>query len=154
MKTNADRMSEGLLQKIRESDNCSALSTRIPADEHKRYAFAIYRDLTNWLSAETGSAVEQHFIALGEQRAQQGVPFSDVFWAACIARDYLWDYMQQECLIEEPVEFWGGVNLLYSLNKFFDRTLYLTLIGYQKAGKGELAGLPVQLVWSFDHENG
>ena len=142
MKQNADGMSEGLLRRIRESDKCRELSRLVQADEHKRYASGIYRDLTNWLSAETSSVIEQHFVTLGERRAQQRVPFSDVFWAACIARDYLWDYMQQECLIEEPVEFWGGVNLLYSLNKFFDRVLYLTLIGYQKVGKGELAALP------------
>ena len=47
--------------------------------------------------------------------------------------------MQQECLLEEPVEFWGGVMLLHSLNRFFDRVLYFTLVGYQKAGRNELA---------------
>jgi len=58
-----------------------------------------------------------------------------VFWAVCIASEHLWDYMQQECLLEEPVEFWGGVMLLHSLKQFFDRALYFTLLGYQKAGK-------------------
>ena len=52
----------------------------------------------------------------------------------CIPREYLWEYIQQECLIEEPVEFWGGVMLLRSLNQFFDRALYLALLGYQMAG--------------------
>ena len=42
----------------------------------------------------------------GIQRAQQGVPFEHVFWAVCIAREYLWEYMQQERLLEEPIEFW------------------------------------------------
>ena len=60
----------------------------------------------------------------------------------CIAREYLWEYMQQERLLEEPVEFWGGATLLHSLNQFFDRALYFTLLGYQKAGTGELAGRP------------
>jgi hypothetical protein len=47
--------------------------------------------------------------------------------------------MQQECLLEEPVEFWGGVMLLHSLNQFFDRVLYFTMAGYQKADKNEFA---------------
>jgi hypothetical protein len=67
--------------------------------------------------------------------AEQGVPFSELFWAVCIANKYLWEYMQQECLLEEPVEFWGGVQLLRSLNQFFDRALYFASIGYQEAGK-------------------
>jgi hypothetical protein len=45
--------------------------------------------------------------------------------------------VQQECLLEEPVEFLGGVVLLRSLNQFFDRALYFALVGYQKAGIGE-----------------
>jgi hypothetical protein len=49
-------------------------------------------------------------------------------------------------LLEEPVEFWGGVMLLRSLNQFFDRALYFTLLGYVKAGKGELAGVPAAFV--------
>jgi len=43
-------------------------------------------------------------------------------------------------LIEEPVEFWGGVILLRSLNQFFDRALYLTLLGYQVASGAEVTG--------------
>ena len=83
--------------------------------------------------------IEFRYSDLGIELANQGVPFSKVFWAVCIAREYLWEYMQQECLLEEPVEFWGGVMLLHSLNRFFDRILYFTLVGYQKAGKNELA---------------
>ncbi|HXY48674.1 MAG TPA: hypothetical protein VEI01_04420 [Terriglobales bacterium] len=142
MKTNADRMSEGMLQKIRNSERCGALLQKVPAEEHKRYALQIYLDLTDWLAAETDSVVEQHYSVLGIRRAQQGVPFSNLFWAVCIARDYLWEYIQQECLLDEPVEFWGGVNLLRSLNQFFDRALYFTLVGYQKAGKDTFTSAP------------
>lgn len=140
MKGNADPMSEGLIQKIRGSDRCRELLSRLPADEHKRYALEIYRDLTDWLSAEIDSVVERRYVDLGAQRAHQGIPFSSLFWAVCISREYLWEYMQQECLIEEPADFWGGVELLHSLNQFFDRALYFTLVGFQKAGKDELAG--------------
>jgi hypothetical protein len=43
-------------------------------------------------------------------------------------------------LLDEPVEFWGGVMLLRSVNQFFDRALYATLVGYQKAETDDLAG--------------
>ena len=138
MKANGDRISEELINRIRSSDRCGELLRRVPAEEQKHYPLDIYRDLTDWLAVEIDSLVECRYVNLGIQRARQGIPFSEVFWAACIARDYLWEYMQQECLLEEPVEFWGGVMLLHSLNQFFDRALYFTLVGYQKAGKGEL----------------
>jgi hypothetical protein len=139
MKTEAARMSEGLIQKIKSSERCSELFIKVPADEQRRYALEIYRDLTDWLAADADAVVESRYVSLGTHRASQGVPFSQLFWAVCIAREYLWEYMQQECLLEEPVEFWGGVMLLRSLNQFFDRTLYFTLLGYLKAGSDELA---------------
>jgi hypothetical protein len=78
-------------------------------------------------------------MALGMLRAQQGVPFSNLYWAMCIAHEHLWAYMQQECLLDEPVEFWGGVILLRSLTQFFDRALYFALLGCEKATAGDLA---------------
>jgi len=139
MKANGDRMSEALIQQIRSSDRCSDLLRKVPAEEQKLSALEIYRDLTDWLGVEADSPFKSRYVNLGIQRAHQGVPLDQVFWAVCIAREYLWEYIQQECLLDEPVEFWGGVMLLRSLDRFFDRTLYFTVVGYQKAVKHELA---------------
>jgi hypothetical protein len=141
MKGNADGMSKAVLEKIRASQRCTNLLGRVSPEEQKRYAVEIYSALTDWLATERDASLEQQYVSLGMRRAQQGVPFSEMFWAVCIAREYLWEYMQQECLLEEPVEFWGGVNLLRSLNQFFDFALYFTLIGYQKATKNDVVGV-------------
>lgn len=146
MTDNADRMSEGLIQKIRGSDRCRELLLKMSEEEHKRYGLEVYRDLTEWLAGEDDSIIQNRFVDLGMQRAQRGVPFAHLFWAVCIAREHLWEYIQQECLLEEPVEFWGGVTLLRSLNQFFDRALYFTLLGYLKAAKNEATGLPAAFV--------
>jgi hypothetical protein len=140
MQTNADRMSEAVIQKMRGSDRCSELFLKVPAEDQARSTGTIYRDLIDWLATEADSTIEDRYIALGMCRAEQGVPFSHLYWAVTIAHEYLWEYMQQECLLDEPVEFWGGVMLLRSLTRFFDRALYFALIGYQKTGKGELGG--------------
>ncbi len=139
MKQNADRMSEAVIDKIKSSPRCKEMLAKISAPEQKCYALNVYSDLISWLASETDSTIEERYMALGSRRAEQGVPFSELFWAVCIASEYLWEYMQQECLLEEPVEFWGGIQLLRSLNQFFDRVVYFALIGYQKAGNRELA---------------
>lgn len=136
MMANGDRMADGLLQKISASDKCSELVLKVPTEERKRYALSIYNNLTDWLADEPDPLLEQHYIDVGMKRGAQGIPFSNLFWAVCIAREHLWEYMQQECLLDEPVEFWGGVNLLHSLNRFFDRILYFSLLGYQRSGGG------------------
>ncbi|MFZ1008730.1 MAG: hypothetical protein WAN65_17970 [Candidatus Sulfotelmatobacter sp.] len=140
LRANADSMSERLLEKIRNSGSCRNLLLRVPAEEHKQYSLNVYLDLVEWLASESTLAIESRYWELGIRRAQQGVPVSQLFWAVCIAREYLWEYISQECLLDEPVEFWGGVILLRSVNQFFDRALYITLAAYQKAETDELAG--------------
>ena len=145
MKGNAERMSEEVIQKIRNSERCSQLVLAVPAEQQKRSILEIYRDLTAWLGTESDKTIEQRYKSLGMLRAQQGVPFSNLYWAICIAHEHLWGYMQQECLLDEPVEFWGGVILLRSLTQFFDRALYFALLGYEKVAGGDLTASAARL---------
>jgi hypothetical protein len=144
MKGNAERMSEEVLRKIRNSERCRQLLT-VPAEDQERSTLGIYRDLTAWLGTESDVTIEQRYVSLGMLRAQQGVPFSNLYWAICIAHEHLWAYIQQECLLDEPVEFWGGVNLLRSLTQFFNRALYFALLGYEKVARGDLTASAARL---------
>ena len=145
MKGNAERMSEEVMRKVRNSEKCGQLLLVIPEEEQRRSSLEIYRDLTAWLGTESDATIEHRYESLGMLRAQQGVPFSNLYWAICIAHEHLWEYMQQECLLDEPIEFWGGVILLRSLTQFFDRALYFALRGYEKAAGGDLAASAVRL---------
>jgi hypothetical protein len=133
MRANGEHMSDEVLQRIRASEKCGELVRKLTLEEQKHYATDIYRDLTDWLSTESDDTIERRYVALGMLRARQGIPFSNVQWAVCIAQEYLWQHMQQECLLEEPVEFWGGVILLRSLTQFFNRIVYFALLGYELA---------------------
>ncbi len=135
MNSNSSLMTETLVDKIRASGKCGDLVRKVPEGEQKHYAAAIFGDLTEWLGGEVDCALEERYVDLGMHRAGQGVPRFQMFWAVCIAREYLWEYVQQECLHEDPVEFWGGVMLLRSLNTFFDNVLYFALVGYEKGEK-------------------
>jgi hypothetical protein len=145
MKSNAERMSEEVVAKVRNSEKCSQLLLAIPEEEQRRSSLDIYRDLTAWLETESDATIERRYESLGMLRAQQGVPFSNLYWAICIAHEHLWGYMEQECLLDEPVEFWGGVILLRSLTQFFDRALYFALLGHEKATGGDLAASAARL---------
>jgi hypothetical protein len=139
MRDNSDAMSGELVTKIRASLECSDLLAHVAETEQKQYAREIYQDLTEWLVDRRDSVLEQRYVALGRRRADQGVPASHLFCAVTIAREHLWEYMQEECLHEDPVEFLGGVILLRSLSCFFDHVVYFALIGYEQAGENESA---------------
>ena len=141
MKTKAPDLSEELVRRIRASEKCRELSLLVPESEQKQQGLEIFRDLTEWLSNETDSLIESRYVELGIRRASQKVPLCELSWAMSIARECLWDYTQRECLLEEPVEFWGGVVLLRSLNSFFDRVSYFALLGYSKAENDQSAAM-------------
>jgi hypothetical protein len=139
MRDKSDAMTSELVTKIRVSAECGDLVIHVPESEQKQYAREIYQDLTEWLVSRRDSALEQRYLALGRRRARQGFPASHLFSAVTLARENLWDYMQQECLHEDPVEFWGGVMLLRSLGDFFDRVIYCALVGYEQVAESESA---------------
>ena len=64
---------------------------------------------------------------------KQGVPYSDFLPAISATKEHQWEFMQAEGLFAEPVDMFGGMDLLHSLDRFFDCILYSAAIGYQNA---------------------
>jgi hypothetical protein len=134
----ADHLCEEFMAKIKRSEKCRELLRRVPAEEQKQTTREIYRNMTEWLLMNTDSVSEERYVRLGARRAQQGVPLSELFWAVCATKEYFWEYTERETLLDKPADFWGGVRLLYSLDRFFDRALYFVIIGYETAAKDEI----------------
>jgi hypothetical protein len=133
IETHAENLSEGLLRKLKASNKCSALLAAVPTTELKHRVYEIYRHLSDWLLYKSDSEVEERFIGLGVRRSRQGVPFSEFLWTIYAVKEHLWDYIEQEGLLEQPVDLYGDRELLQSLEKFFDRALYFAAIGYESA---------------------
>src|SRR5262249_31362161 len=129
--THTDQLCELFMQKIKGSDRCRELLRKVPTEELQQSVRAIYRNLMDCLLNQTNSASGEPYLKLGTRRAQQGVPLCESFWAVCASRQYFWEYVESETLMEAPGDFWGGVELLHSLDRFFDRALYFIIIGYQ-----------------------
>jgi len=133
----ADRLSQGLMHRLKTSERCSELLRKVPMDEVERRTRDVFRNLADWLVTRTESEIEERYLALGARRARQGVPFSHFFWAMSTTKEFLWEYLWTEGLLEEPVELWGEMDLLHSLELFFDRALYFAAAGYENAHQAE-----------------
>jgi hypothetical protein len=138
IETHADKLSEGLLHKLKGSEQCYELLHNVPSDELHRRTHEIYRNLSEWLVTKTESEIEERYVGLGMRRARQGVPFSAFLWAISATKEYLWEFLQREGLLEEPLEFFGEMELLHSLERFFDRVLYFASLGYESARQAEV----------------
>jgi hypothetical protein len=137
--THADQLCEEFMQKMQRSDNCKKLLHKVPVEELRQSTREMYRNMTDSLPNNAESVSEERYVNLGMQRAGQSVPFSELFWVVCATREYFWEHMERETLLDEPADFWGGIQLLHSLDRFFDRALNFVIIGYQSGGREELA---------------
>ena len=134
---NADKLSEGLMARLKRSECCNELLASVPPHEMKQRTFEIYRNLTEWLENKTEGEVEERYMGIGSRRARQGVPFSQFLYAVHATKQNLWDFLQQEGLLEAG-ELISEMELLRAMEHFFDRALYFASIGYESVIQGEL----------------
>jgi len=137
IETHADTLSERLIIKLRNAEECRELLNKVPAHELQHRTYEIYRHLSDWLLSATLPDVEEKYIGLGCRRARQGVPFSQVMFAVHATKQNLWEYLWQEGLLE-PEDLIREMELLRSLNQFFDRALYYAAIGYEQIWRSEM----------------
>jgi len=133
---NADKLSEGLIQRLKHSNCCSELLASVSPHELKDRTFEIYRNLTDWMLNKTQSEVEERYIGIGARRAHQGVPFSQFLYAIHATKENLWDFVQQEGLLE-PGDLIGQMELLRAMEHFFDRALYFASLGHESVMQNE-----------------
>jgi hypothetical protein len=135
IEAHATQLSDELMKRLKNSEHCHNLLHKVPAQELKMRTHEIYRNLSDWLLAKTESEIEERYVGLGMRRAKQGVPFSEFLFALDATKECLWQYLQQEGLLEDPVELLGDMELLHSLARFFDGAAYSASIGYESAHK-------------------
>jgi hypothetical protein len=136
IETHADKLSEALIHKLKNAEECQELVSKVPAHELKHRTYEIYKHLGEWLLSKTLSEVEERYMGLGARRARQGVPFSQVMFAIHMTKQVLWDYFLMEGLLE-PEDLIGEMELVRSLGQFFDRALYYAAVGYEQVEKNE-----------------
>jgi len=138
IESHAENLAEGLMRKLKESEACNDLLTQVPDTELQRRSFEIYCNVTEWLLTKTESEIEERYIGVGARRAQQDVPYSQLLYAIQTTKEYLWEFLRQEGLLE-PTELIGEMELLYSLERFFDRAAYFAAVGYEGARARDIA---------------
>jgi len=136
--THADQLSERVMHKLSDADECKELLSKVPPQEIKHRTYEIFTHLSDWLLSQMLSEVEERYIGLGSRRARQGVPYSQLLFAVNATKQVLWGFLVQEGLLE-PEDLIREMELVHSLAGFFDRALYYAAIGYEQTYKSELA---------------
>lgn len=135
IETHSDGLARSLHERYCKDSKCSAYAN-VPEGELRAKVYEVYRHLGEWLLGKTESDIEQRYLAIGAERAEQGVPASQVVWMICLVRENLWDYLQKHAELEKPAEIFGEVELLEMLDQFFNRAIYYAILGHERQSSG------------------
>jgi hypothetical protein len=131
IETHAEKLSEELLDRLQRSGSCRDLISKVPPEELRSRTHEIYRNLSQWLLEKTQAEIEERYVRLGLRRRAQGVPLSELLYALSTTKECLWEHLEQDALLEDPLELIGNLNLLRAVGRFFDRASHAAAVGYE-----------------------
>jgi hypothetical protein len=132
IETHSDPLARGLLDRIENSERCREFVQKVPPNDLKERVYEIYHHLGQWLLKKTERDIEQRYIAIGEHRAAQGVPLSELMFVIVATKEHLWEYVTRESMLDRPVELFQELELFQLVEQFFDRAVYFAAIGYER----------------------
>jgi len=135
IETHSDGLARSLHKRYLEDPRCSAY-VNVPQTEVTQRVYEVYRHLGEWLMAKTEAEVEQRYLEIGAQRAEQDVPASQVVWMIWLVRENLCKYLQEHAELERPAEIFAEVELQEMLDQFFGQAIYYAALGHERAMAG------------------
>ena len=128
----ADELFRGLLDDLQSNPRTPSYH-RINREDLRARLHDVYRHLGGWLSDATEERVETVYGELGRKRHAEGIPLSEVVFALTLAKYHLRDFIRTRGLVDSAVELYQEQELQRLVGRFFDRAVYHTVRGYERA---------------------
>ncbi len=132
IETHSEQLANGLLKKLETCDKCHNFG-KVPPEEFKQRVKEIYHHLGDWLLGKSERDIERHYREIGQRRAHQGVPISQLVWAIALTKENLIEFLQRETSDLKPIEILGELEIMQLLDQFFDRASYYAAVGHEQA---------------------
>ncbi|HLH08641.1 MAG TPA: hypothetical protein VKW78_15490 [Terriglobales bacterium] len=132
VETHSRELSLSLAKKLRTSERTKGYRN-IPEVDLAELGLQVYENLSEWLLTKTSSDIELRYKELGNRRAQQGIPLSQLIWALLLSKEELWALLQRERFADRILELYGEREFARMLDNFFDQALYFATRGYEES---------------------
>ena len=138
IETHSEELAETLTQRLLTSERTRSLRA-VPASELHQRCHEVYRNLSDWILSKTEGEIESVYGRLGARRAQQGVDLASLTWALMLTKENLFDFLAREGMHGTAESVFGELELLRSLDQFFDRAIYHAVEGFERATASAVA---------------
>ncbi len=129
IESDSDKLAKNLIRRIEHEPKCANMAV-VPRDELHQRASEVYRNLSSWLTDMTEYDILTTYRPLGVRRAEQGVPFSDFYWALVVTKENLCDYLRDQAMSEAQIDMFGVFETHRQIDRFFERAIYFASEGY------------------------
>jgi len=130
---NADRLTKAWLADVKQRPETPTYHG-YPDDVLHRRVHEVYKNLGKWISRQTTvEEIASVYTALGCQRYREGFTLSEVLEALILTRRHLWLLVLKEGFLETALDLQAALELNARAVLFFDRSMYYTAVGYEKA---------------------
>jgi hypothetical protein len=138
IETHAQSLAETLEAKILRSERCADYS-RVSPEEMKTLVGGMYGHLGEWLVTKTEQDIERRYTTIGERRAEQCIPVSQLVWCIVLVKENLWEYLRDNEDLENTAQIFGELELTQLVDQFFDRALYYAVRGHERVREARMA---------------
>jgi len=112
----------------------------LSADELVSRHTRVFQNLALWLQDSlTRAQLSRFFEGLGSQRYHEKVPLCEVNYALLTAKRDFWELVRSQGLLNSPLEFYQAMELMSSIDQFFDLGNFYIIRGYQQSLQTQLA---------------
>jgi len=134
-----EKSGEVLSQRI-EKDLLAREETRHLRDLRQSRVYGLVYDvygmLISWLSGEkTKGKIIEHYIELGRQKYNEGVPLSEMLMVLMLIKRHIWLFAIEKKVIDPAFPMQQVLELNNRVVFFFDRAMYFTALGYERESR-------------------
>lgn len=132
IEAHAEELTRELLDDLSRNPRTPSFHT-MPREELQQRVHDLYRHLGTWLGEQSEEAVERTYTEVGRRRFAEGVPLAESFCAMLLTKEHLRSYLRRAGAPHSALELHREVEMNVQLGHFFDRVIYHTVLGYERA---------------------
>lgn len=138
IETHAEELADSFQMRIMRSDRCPGYSSVNPV-ELRKLVTGIYSHLGHWLVNKTVQDIAERYTRIGELRAAEGIPASQLLWCIVLVKENLWEFLREHENHDSTVQIYGELVLTQMVDQFFDHAIYYAAQGHESVLPARMA---------------
>lgn len=133
IESHSEELARTLMRKMETDNKCTDLH-KVPRQEMEERCREVYQHLSDWLIRKTDADIEREYRRIGRRRIEQGVRFTQFYWAVIVIKEHLYEFLLREGVTETPLDLHAGFELVRLIEQFFERAILYVAAEYEQAG--------------------